>query len=237
MLCICGQRVSAAPFTWSGLYFGGNIGYGWGANSDPSVTFFDGSGLGVGPYFAAGGNVVPNVQPKGVTGGGQFGFNWMMSRNWVLGLVTDFQASGMKASTTNSVTPPASVTSSQFNSVQIDWFGTVRGKAGWAQNNWLLYVTGGFAYGSVKSSGNIVVPAVPVTLVGSDSTTRAGWTLGGGIDFALTPHWTLGAEYLYVDLGHSSYAMSGTPTFPLTTITVPNRAAANIARLTMNIKF
>jgi outer membrane immunogenic protein len=227
-----------ATYNWAGWYVGGNVGYGWGLNSDPGVTFDDASGWGLAGYYAAGGNVVPNVQQKGVIGGLQLGYNWQSS-NFVYGLVTDFQASGMKASGTNTVTPTGGgATSSQANSVETDWFGTFRAKLGVAQNNWLIYATGGLAYGQVKSSGSFVSTNGCCSDAGSVSSTKAGWAAGAGVDYGLTPNWTIGLEYLYVDLGHVSYTETTTQaTLPLTTITVSNRAAANIARVTLNYKF
>jgi outer membrane immunogenic protein len=228
----------AAPYNWGGLYVGENIGYGWGRNSDPDVTFFDGSGVGVAGYSAAGGNVMPNVQPKGLIGGAQVGYNWMLSPSIVVGLVADFQGSGMKASATNSVTPPGFVTTNQSNSVQTDWFGTARAKLGWAQNNWLLYATGGLAYGRVKTSGSWVAPATSFSYAGSDDATKIGWAVGAGLDYGLTRNWTIGAEYLYIDLGNSSHTMTTTNGFAqLTTFTVTNHVASQIARLTANYKF
>jgi outer membrane immunogenic protein len=226
-----------AMYNWGGWYVGGNVGYGWGTNSDPNVTFFDGSGIGVAAYFAAGGNVMPSVQQKGVIGGLQLGYNWMLSPTWLVGLVTDFQGSGMKGSATNSFTCAVCSASLQSNSVQTDWFGTVRGKLGYAQNNWLLYATGGLAYGQVKSSGSYVF-ANGLNYAGSVSTTRAGWAAGAGIDYGLTPNWTVGVEYLYVDLGHVSYTDASTNGLaPFTTFTISNHATANIARATLNYKF
>jgi outer membrane immunogenic protein len=214
-----------ATYNWAGWYVGGNVGYGWGTNSNPNVTFVDGSGIGVAPYFALGGNVMPSVQQKGVIGGLQLGYNWMLSPTWVVGLVTDFQASGMKASGTNVVTPPAAATSTQTNSLQTDWFGTFRAKLGLAQNNWLFYGTGGLAYGQVKSSG-IWAANIGVNYAGA------------GIDYGITPNWTVGVEYLYVDLGHVSYTdVSTNGVAPLTTFTISNHATANIARATLNYKF
>jgi outer membrane immunogenic protein len=227
-----------AVYNWGGWYVGGNVGYGWGTNSDPDVTFFDGSGIGVAPYFAFGGNVMPNVQQKGVLGGLQLGYNWMLTPNFVAGLVADIQASGMKASGSNVVTPCLScATSTQTNSVETDWFGTFRAKLGLAQNNWLFYATGGLAYGQVKSSG-IWAANIGVNYAGSVSSTRAGWAAGAGVDYGLTPNWTVGVEYLYVDLGRVSYTdVSTNGTAPLTTFTISNRATANIARATLNYKF
>ena len=62
----------AAAYNWAGWYVGGNIGYGWGGSSDPNVSFVDpGAAVGFAGYFAAGGNVTPNLHPIGVVGGGE----------------------------------------------------------------------------------------------------------------------------------------------------------------------
>jgi outer membrane immunogenic protein len=235
--------VKAAPpapvavYDWGGLYVGGNIGYGWGS-SDPNLTFVDTNLVGFGGYFAAGGNVTPNVKPTGVIGGVQIGYNWMVSPHWVLGLVTDFQGSDVKASGTNSFTPGNVFTpSAQSNSVQTDWFGTARAKLGFAQNNWLLYGTGGLAYAHVKTSGALTFQLPPfVSFTGSDSTIKAGWAIGGGLDYGVTRNWTVGVEYLYMDLGRVSYTEANA-VFAPASVTISNRAVMNIVRLTANYKF
>lgn len=229
--------VMAPVYNWGGWYVGGNIGYGWGTSSDPDVTYVDGSSIDVEGYFAAGGNVMPSVKQSGVIGGLQLGYNWMLSRSWVVGLVADIQASGMKASATNTVSPLGFLTSSQTNSLETDWFGTVRGKLGWANNNWLLYATGGLAYGQVKSSGTW--SASPIfNFAGSTTSTKTGWAVGAGLDYGLTRNWTIGVEYLYIDLGRVSYTdVTTNGIAPLTTFTISNKAAASIARATLNYKF
>jgi outer membrane immunogenic protein len=233
--------VASSSYNWAGLYVGGNVGYGWGTSTNPTVSFVDPGGfVGIAGYFAAGGNVTPNLKPAGVIGGGQIGFNWMLSPNWVAGLVTDFQGSGIKATATNFVAPPGGFTpSNQINSEQIDWFGTVRAKFGYAQNNWLLYGTGGLAYGQVKTSGSFnflgIPPATPVP--GANSATKTGWTAGAGLNYGLTPNWIIGVEYLYVNFGHESYTETFNTVPVLSANTVSNRAAANIARVLLDYKF
>jgi outer membrane immunogenic protein len=76
-----------------------------------------------------------------------------------------------------------------------DWLATVRGRLGYAADRFMPYVTGGLAVGDIKAS----MPGF-----GGGSATNAGWTAGGGIEFAIAGHWTAKAEYLYVDLGHFS---------------------------------
>jgi hypothetical protein len=79
------------------------------------------------------------------------------------------------------------------------WFGTLRGRAGYAVNNILFYATGGFAYGGGK-----------VDVLGlSETHSSIGWTGGGGLEVGLAPRWTVRAEYLYMDLGAQNYALTG----------------------------
>ncbi len=231
---------ATSAYNWGGWYVGGNVGYGWGVPSDPSVSFIDPAvfpgPVGFAGYFAAGGNVNPDLNPRGVIGGGQIGFNWLLNPTWVAGLVADFQGSGIKASATNSVTV-VGVATNQSNSEQIDWFGTVRGKLGYAQNNWLVYATGGLAYGQVATSGSFDIVTPPAAnFPGSSSTTNVGWTAGAGLNYALTANWIVGIEYLYVDLGRVSYTETG-PAAPSSSLTISNRAAAQIARASFDYKF
>ena len=230
--------VPVAAYNWGGLYVGGNIGYGWGTHSDPGVSFVDpGAFVGFASYFAAGGNVTPNLNSTGVLGGGQIGYNWMLTPSWVGGFVTDFQGSGTKASQTNTVTPPGGFfTTNQSNSEQIDWFGTARAKLGYAQNNWLLYATGGLAYGRVETSGSFVIPTL-LNMTGSNSATNFGWTVGAGLNYGLTQNWIVGVEYLYVDLGSVSYTESQPTVAPGSSLTISNRAAISVARASLDYKF
>jgi outer membrane immunogenic protein len=143
----------------------------------------------------------------------------------------------MKDSATRSVQPPPFVLTTQSNSVDVDWFGTVRGKLGYAVGNWLIYGTGGLAYGRVDASGTFVNVSNPRTWTGSVNTTRTGWTAGGGANYGLTPHCIVGIEYLFVDLGHMSYIENSVVTVPPQQFVVTNRAAANIVRASFDYKF
>ncbi len=82
-----------------------------------------------------------------------------------------------------------------------DWFGTLRGRVGYAFDQAMIYGTGGVAAGGVK----LTAPG------GSDSSTEIGWTLGGGIEVPITDNFTARAEYLYTDLGSKSGTIAGTP--------------------------
>ena len=235
----------AAAYNWTGWYVGGNVGYGWGINSGPGVSVVDPAGpgfVGFSSYFAAGGNRIQNLNPRGIIGGGEIGYNWSWSPSWVVGLVADFQGSGITAAATNMPTAPSfgvAATTAQSNADQIDWFGTVRAKFGFAENNWLLYATSGLAYGRVATSGSFICVSAAcagLNFAGANSATNVGGAVGAGLDYGLTSNWIVGVEYLYIDLGKQSYTETQ-PALTPSTLTISNRAAANIVRASLDYKF
>ncbi len=234
-----------STYNWTGWYVGGNIGYGWGANTGNGYTsFIDPAVILFGPdFFALGGNVLPGVDPHGITGGGQIGYDWQVSPLWVLGVVADLQASSMKASAIGAASIGAFTGITESNSAQVDWFGTVRGKVGYAANNFLVYGTGGLAYGEVKANTGFNDPsngAGAVNFAGSTSSTKAGWSLGGGVEYALSSSWRVGAEYLYVNLGTISTTETQSTRLAIPTgdtFTSNSKFNENIARVFINYKF
>jgi len=142
--------------------------------------------------------------PSGITGGGQIGYNWQVHPNWVLGLEADIQGSAANDT----------FAAYKFSN---PWFGTVRGRAGYAMNNVMIYLTGGLAYGG----GRVEFAGM------TESQTHLGWTLGGGVEVGLTPNWSAKAEYLYVRLEDQGYVLTG----------VNNGFASNVFRLGVNYRF
>jgi outer membrane immunogenic protein len=144
-----------------------------------------------------------NLRPQGVFGGAQFGYNWQAAPNLVLGIETDIQASAQTDSTTcvDLCVLPSGGSSGIFTQVtqKLPWFGTLRARLGWTNGPTLYYVTGGWAYGEVKT--DYAVGNAPGTDAHSFSHTKSGWTIGGGIETQLVGNWTAKVEYLYIDLG------------------------------------
>jgi len=144
-----------------------------------------------GPYI--GGNVgyawgsVDNnwTKPSGFVGGVQAGYNWQQG-HWVFGLEGDIQATGA-----NDTFAPW-----KFSN---PWFGTVRGRGGYAFNNILVYGTVGLAFGELRAN----------TFGLTESHTNVGWTAGVGAEVGLTQNWSAKVEYLYVDLANSNFAITG----------------------------
>jgi outer membrane immunogenic protein len=195
-------------YDWTGFYIGGNVGYSWGKSNDTS-TLTNGPGT---VFFGSAGS--SNLD--GVVGGGQIGYNWQV-QNWVWGLEADIQGTGEDGSRvftcglgTGFCQRPA--LTAQFGtflaqqipvalSQKIDWFGTVRGRAGvLVAPKVLTYVTGGLAYGEVNTSETI--GTVPAGF--TNTATNLGWTVGLGVEGAIGGNWTARLEYLYVDLGSVS---------------------------------
>lgn len=127
----------------------------------------------------------------GFTGGAFAGINFQHER-FVYGLEADVSFS--TADETRSI---AGIPVTVGN----DWFSTLRGRVGYGADRFLLYGTGGLAIGDVSVS----VPGV------SAGDTKVGWTIGAGLEAALTDNITLRGEYLYTDFGKASGTVAGTP--------------------------
>lgn len=156
--------VATPAYNWSGFYLGANAGGGWSTSHWDSTGSFNGSG--------------------GVAGG-TVGLNWQTGHA-VFGIEGDIDWANVKGTTTPATCLAGCTT-------QNDWLATARGRAGYAFDRFLPFVTGGLAVGDIKAS----TPGFP-----GASQTNAGWTVGGGLEFALTNNWTAKAEYLHVDLGN-----------------------------------
>ena len=207
-------KAIAPVASWTGFYIGGNVGYGWDSGSSGVSALSTDAALA--PALAAilaAGSYPTSLSPsaKGVIGGGQIGYNWQLPSQWLVGLEADLQASGIKGSDSQTRSPPFFDMTSTGVTKSIDWFGTVRGRVGFLVTpQWLLYGTGGLAYGQTKSSFTTTdltrgcVPNATLCANGASSSLRTGWTAGAGAEAMLAPNWSVKVEYLYVDLGRRS---------------------------------
>ncbi|HWB47358.1 MAG TPA: outer membrane protein [Hyphomicrobiaceae bacterium] len=135
---------------------------------------------------SAGGVSTPTRDIQGGGFGVTWGTNWQ-SGNWVYGTESDFSFTDIDGSIA-----PGCVPGSCFTEIRN--LSTSRLRAGYAiDSNKLLYITGGLAYGTVRAGIH--------GSASEDERTRFGWTLGGGLEWALSPRWSLKADYLHVDLG------------------------------------
>jgi outer membrane immunogenic protein len=185
-------------FSWNGFYMGINAGYGFGdsrwTNTVTGVTTGDFNVDG----FMIGGTAGYNMQ----FGSAVFGIEGDIAWSDVKGSV--LTACGLACETKNS------------------WFGTIRGRLGYALDRFLPYVTAGGAFGDVQMSGSGIT---------AYTENKFGWTVGAGIEYAFMINWTAKLEYLYADLG--------TVQCPATNCIAPIDATfkLNIVRAGLNYKF
>jgi outer membrane immunogenic protein len=162
-----------------------------------------------GPYLGANlgyewGSVNNNpAKPSGFVGGVQAGYNFQTGP-WVFGVEGDIQAAGAD----DTFAPW------KFSN---PWFGTLRGRAGYALSNVLFYGTAGLAFGELRAQ----------TFGWTESHTSAGWTIGAGAEVGFAPNWSAKLEYLYIDLSTSQFAITG----------VSNGYSASVVRAGVNYHF
>jgi outer membrane immunogenic protein len=226
--------VPEAVYNWTGFYVGLNAGGAWGRDAIGSTTFLNGSPVDNAAVTVA---TSPRLSPAGFTGGGQIGYNYQTG-SLVLGVESDFEYMGLRKST-STVFPFPSTPAKFFtvnNSMSTDWLFTARGRIGVAANNWLFYATGGLAATNERFTQTNAFLA-PFVSTDSLSTTRAGWTVGAGIEYGITPNWTIKGEYLYADFGTVSTS-NGVLTPPFAGSVIGNSAhlTTNIARIGVNYK-
>jgi outer membrane immunogenic protein len=169
----------APPFSWTGFYIGGHVGGGW-----DNVSWNN-------PFSGLGTN---NTNGR-FLGGGQAGFNYQIN-SLVLGLEGD--VSWMSGSTN------ATDAAGFNNNTTVNWTSTITGRVGYAIDRALLYGKGGVAF---AHENDTVTDPVGNTATGS--TTRTGWTIGGGAEYAFDRNWSAKIEYDYLGFGSQNVNLNG----------------------------
>jgi opacity protein-like surface antigen len=181
------------PF--AGFYAGVNVGGGFG---DSTAT-----------RNSSGFTTRDKLDSSGPVGGIQGGYNWRLNPQWLLGIETDFDGSGLTSHSGTSVRNIGGATVQSAVARNMDYLGTVRGRVGYQPApNWLLFASGGFAYGEVDSSaaGSVTLPNGAVFgFHGKKDGVATGWAVGGGSEVNIAPNFGLVFEYLHTDLGNISY--------------------------------
>ena len=211
------KEVAPAPPpcpTWSGFYVGIFGGYkfasanqtlelngAWDTNSTRERDPLEPAGSG-------------DLDTSGGEAGGLIGYNFQWNR-WVLGL----EAAGgylwlRDSSAINFAVEGTSPTYEVDAGFRTHYLFTFAPRFGYTFCRWMPYVTGGLAVGDVFYEQEIINQSVTFREGGSVDDTRAGWMVGGGLEYALTDHWHVRAQYQYIDLGTASFDSSNSTTFP-----------------------
>jgi outer membrane immunogenic protein len=226
------------PPMWTGFYLGANAGGTWSSSNTVNTSAIPGPCdttslltflfCDIVPNFSATSAALANFSVShnngGFIGGGQGGYNYQFVPNWVAGFEADIQGvAGSTGSVTfsgilgNSALPGVPVLERATVSRQVDWLGTLRGRFGWLVTpTFLIYGTGGLAYGGVSATTNITQAvmndpfalASPYFSSGNLNNVRVGWTAGGGAEWMFLPNWSVKVEYLYYSLGSVSFQLS-----------------------------
>lgn len=237
-------------FTWTGFYLGINAGATFG-QKNYGYNNFGYNNVNYSPFLGGGIGSNNNV---GFEVGGQLGYNIQFNQI-VLGVETDIQYLGNSRNASNNYTytnlvvggPAGSNGLYTFNNRQKDgYFGTARGRLGYAFDRLLLFVTGGLAYGNVSTNNAVLYlpagspPGTVATLYTRNgrNNTNIGYTLGGGLEYAITNNFTIKGEYLYVNLGNRNNIYSNGPFVAQTNyFNNQNRTSFSVARVGVNYKF
>lgn len=175
-------KAAKLPYDWSGLYLGGHIGYMRGrtrVEEDGVVT-------------------EPNAATNGTVGGVLLGYNWQ-SGPVVFGVEGDF--GWTNAHGTGLAVIITTTTTQAPNTYDVNWTSHVRGRAGYAFDNWLFFIAGGLAVADFDFHEGAITTTTSV-VVGAKYT---GWSIGGGAELAITQNLIGRVEYLYDDFGHKDY--------------------------------
>ncbi|MDC9824260.1 porin family protein [Devosia sp. ZB163] len=210
------EPVYVAPiYDWSGFYVGVNGGYGGGefkhpfdlCHYYPQIVLDEGEGEG--DYnndcyseYALSGSA--DITAGGFVGGIQGGYNWQFDENFLFGIEGDIQGSSIDGRVSINVDSGNDSFDADIGT-SLDWFATLRGRAGWVNDRFMVYGTGGVAWGRTTSSVNASYNNVDIfDEIGIDNEVendRFGWTIGAGVEYALTDNITFKTEYLFTDLG------------------------------------
>ena len=195
-------------YSWTGLYVGGHLGVAWGSSNWTTPNGPSGSTNFFSPIdtFNEGGSWFEGLQG---------GYNYMLLNRWLIGgevdatfpsfqkLPTGVNPFGVSIGGTSNFTSPTLGAVSFTETVLSE--GTVRARLGYAPGHWLFYATGGFAWAYDQQS---------LTQVATGNTEtpflwRLGWTIGGGVEVPIAPHWAARLEYLFKDYGRFTWLYSG----------------------------
>jgi outer membrane immunogenic protein len=188
-------------FSWTGCYLGGHIGGGWARKdiTDPVQVVQD-------LFLGAGSTVgVTTVSPSptGVVIGGQIGCDYQFASNFVIGV--EGAASGSTMRSTRNVGLPLGNPDVALVKANTDFLPSLTARIGYAFDNVLLYARGGAALAGDKYEFSGSFTGLPFDFNGNDN--RFGWVVGGGVDWAFTPHWSVNLEYDYYQFGHGNVMM------------------------------
>jgi outer membrane immunogenic protein len=183
--------IVAPAFSWTGCYIGANAGGLWGRTrwSGPPQAGFE---------------INQTVGFSSATAGGQLGCNYQINR-LVWGVEGDLNWTHVDKFGIQDPTNLDEILRTKF-----DWFGSIRGRLGYAQDRWLVYGTGGIAFTKIRNAYENYTDATRTVVQGIETNTnKTGWVAGLGFEYAVHPNWIVGIEYLHYGFGRKEVEVPG----------------------------
>jgi outer membrane immunogenic protein len=195
---------------WSGCYIGASAGTSSGRSTHytTSTSVLTNTTTVVAGLPAAG-NITDSFNLSGFIGGGTLGCNWQMGA-WVFGIEGDGSATNKEGQAFETPLVPllGLARGNWISQTQERWLVTARARLGWTWwDKSMIYVTGGGAWAKIDASE--FLPGSPFTTAHLESSTRGGWTVGGGMEYALGYGWSAKGEFLYVKLDNFTTFTNG----------------------------
>ena len=191
------SQSAALAINWTGFYIGGQAGYAYGDNhgaynlSTPSGVV---------------GSDALSHDAQGVIFGAHVGYNHQFD-NFVAGLEGSVDGTSLIKRETIGASDANSDNAVLTSLVQSDIQGAMRARAGYAFGRFLPFAAGGLAIGSFGTQSDLASSNAALGLYdgfatkGLQWTTRVGWTVGGGVEWAVNNNWSIRGEYRYSDFG------------------------------------
>jgi outer membrane immunogenic protein len=213
-------QMPPAMYNWTGFYFGGHVG----------AALLQDSYTSVAPVAGA----QANLNPYGVAGGGQAGFNIEFAP-WVIGAEASFTATNTSG---NVISPTLLAGASVKSTSAPTWLADVTGRLGYAANTYLIYAKAGAAAMRVDYEEDIIAAGGGVASLAPMSTTRIGFVVGGGLEYGMTENLSAKFEYDFYDFGSNNYTFNllppgGAPT----ALTVAIKSYVHVMTVGLNYRF
>jgi outer membrane immunogenic protein len=210
------------PFSWTGCYIGGHVGYAWGQKdfADPTGGNFAPLGTAVG------------VDTEGWLGGGQIGCNYQFASNWVIGIEGEYSWADINGDADAFFGGKNNVLSAKTESIA-----SATARLGYSWNRTLFYAKGGAAWAEDKYS--VFLPGVFLLfpdVIARGSETRFGWTIGAGFEWAFANNWSAKIEYNHYDFGSRTINLFD-PLLPLAIVPVNVDQRIDAVKVGINYRF
>lgn len=165
------------------------------------------------------------TEKDGTEFGVRLGYDWQLDNNWLIGAVGEFAITNMNDSVSAYSTTPAFYTMTR----DLNWTGAIRGRGGYVFDNMLIYATGGYLRGDINHAFSTSNGVNSFSQSGKGH--ASGYQIGGGLEWKLTPAWSVGAEYLYSNLNDDSYRVRAAGPAPATNpFILTNASGTDFAR-------